>query len=58
MVRLISILSFAAVLGCLALATAADAQNNPHTSSALPPPPLTCVNGEKREPSIAVSPAV
>jgi hypothetical protein len=39
MVRLMSILSFAAVLGCLTLATAADAQN---ASPALPPPPLTC----------------
>jgi hypothetical protein len=33
------ILSFATILGCLALATAADAQN---PSPALPPPPLTC----------------
>jgi hypothetical protein len=39
MVRLMSILSFAAVLVCLALATTADAQN---PSPALPPPPLTC----------------
>jgi hypothetical protein len=39
MVRLMSILSVGVVLGCLALATAADAQN---ASAALPPPPLTC----------------
>ena len=42
MVRLMSILSFAAVVSCLALATAAEAQNQ---SPALAPPPLTCVNG-------------
>jgi len=41
MVRLMSILSFAAVLGCLAFATAADAQN---PSPALPAPPLECIN--------------
>jgi hypothetical protein len=39
MVRLMSILSFAAVLGCLALPAPADAQN---PSPALPAPPLTC----------------
>jgi hypothetical protein len=41
MVRFMSILSFAAVLGCLALATTADAQNS---SPALPPAPTTCTN--------------
>jgi hypothetical protein len=41
MVRFFSILSFAAVLGCLVLATAADAQNS---SPALPPAPTTCTN--------------
>jgi hypothetical protein len=45
MVRFLSILSFAVVLGCLALATTADAQNQLlNQSPKLPPPPLTCVN--------------
>jgi hypothetical protein len=39
MVRLISILSTVVILGCLALATAADAQNQ---SPGLAPPPLQC----------------
>jgi hypothetical protein len=41
MVRFLSILSFAAILGCLALATAADAQNA-SAAIAPQPPPLTC----------------
>lgn len=44
MIKVFSILSLTVVVGCLAVATVADAQNQ---TPALAPPPLMCVNAAK-----------